>query len=456
MDITKGNIKNTLIKFTLPMIFSLITQQLYSVVDMIIVGRYLGVNELAAVGNASAIVQILVTLSGGLEMGSEVIFSKYIGKKKYKDIIIGAKSILLFGFISGLCITVIGVCVKTPILSWISVPRELYVNTGIYIIIYIAGITGIFIYDISRAIIVALGDSKCSMILVILTSLLNVVLDLFFICVLHKGVGGAAFATILSQIIGMIITLVILRKKMQPFIKEYKSCPIQLKKIMEILTISLPTIFQQLVLSLSALFLQTLVNPYGSEVISGYMAVNKIILFGMLVVIGISQALSIFIAANSGAKQTNRIREGYRICMIFSTVYLLCAAAANFLIPKYLIGAFINVSENPIAYQFAKNYLQFSCVTYLLYGWKTINESVLRGFLLMKEYLYSNLSDLIVKITTTYVLVAQFSLNGFWIGNMLGKVIALIICMLAIWHNHLVQQNSVLVSKLTELGINGR
>lgn len=435
MDMISGNIKKTLFQFALPMILSLITQQLYTVVDMIIVGRYLGVNELAAVGNATAVVQILVTLSGGLEMGSEVIFAKFVGEKKYKDIVIGAKSILTFGLISGLCITVIGLFIKAPILSWIHVPSKLYGDTGIYITIYIAGIAGIFLYDISRAIIVALGDSRCSMILVITTSLINVALDLFFICALHMGVGGAAFATILAQIIGMILSLTILRRKMKPFMKEYKTNLIQVNKIKKILSISVPTIIQQLILSLSSLMLQTLVNPYGSEVISGYMAVNKIMLFGMLIIIGISQALSIFISSNNGAKQTNRIKEGYRISLIFSTLYLLTISSLNFLIPKYLIGTFIDVIKNPEAYQFAKVYLQFSFFSYLFYGWKIITESVLRGFLMMKEYLYSNLSDLVVKIVFTYILVTQFSLNGFWIGNMLGKVISFIICVWVIRYN---------------------
>lgn len=441
MDITNGNIKKTLFNFALPMILSLITQQLYSVVDMIIVGRYLGVNELAAVGNASTILQILITLSGGLEMGSEVIFAKYIGEKKYKDIVIGVKSIILFGLISGLCLTVMGFFAKAPILLWLNIPSELYANTSIYVSIYIIGIAGIFLYDISRAIIIALGDPKVSMMLVIFTSLLNLIFNLFFICILHMGVGGAAFATILSQIIGMIISLVILNKKMKPLTNEDKSSPIEFKKIIEILSISVPTIIQQLILSLSALLLLTLVNPYGSEVISGYMAVNKIMLFGMLVVIGTSQALSIFVSSNSGAKQIKRIREGYRICMIFSTAYLVCIAASNFLIPQYIIGVFIDISQNSVAYQFAKNYLQFSCIAYLFYGWKIINESVLRGFMRMKEYLYSNLSDLIIKIIMTYVLVSQFSLNGFWIGNMLGKVFAFIICMLCIWQNPLLKKS---------------
>lgn len=441
MDISIGNTKKTLFKFALPMILSLITQQLYTVVDMIIVGQYLGVNELAAVGNAAAVVQILITLSGGLEMGSEVIFAKFVGEKKYGDIVIGVKSILLFGLASGLCITIIGLWIKSPILSLINVPGQLYKDTGTYISIYILGIAAIFIYDISRAIIVALGDSRSSMILVIFTSFLNVVLDLLFICVFKMGVGGASFATILSQITGMIISLIMLRRKVVLFILDHEPIiSIELSKIKEILSISVPTIIQQLILSLSSLVLQVLVNPYGSEVISGYMTANKIMLFQMLIIIGISQALSIFISSNFAAKQIDRIREGYRISLIFSAIYLLCIAASNFLIPKHLIGTFIDINKSPAAYEFAKNYLQFSFLTYLFYGWKILNESVLRGLLMMKKYLYSNLSDLMVKIVATYFLISQFSLGGFWIGNMLGKVISLIISILAI--RYTIQQQS--------------
>lgn len=441
MDISIGNTRKTLFKFALPMILSLITQQLYTVVDMIIVGQYLGVNELAAVGNAAAVVQILITLSGGLEMGSEVIFAKFVGEKKYGDIVIGVKSILLFGLASGLCITIIGLWIKSPILSLINVPGQLYKDTGTYISIYILGIAAIFIYDISRAIIVALGDSRSSMILVIFTSFLNVVLDLLFICVFKMGVGGAAFATILSQITGMIISLIMLRRKVVLFISDHEPIiSIELSKIKEILSISVPTIIQQLILSLSSLVLQVLVNPYGSEVISGYMTANKIMLFQMLIIIGISQALSIFISSNFAAKQIDRIREGYRISLIFSAIYLLCIAASNFLIPKHLIGTFIDINKSPAAYEFAKNYLQFSFLTYLFYGWKILNESVLRGLLMMKKYLYSNLSDLMVKIVATYFLISQFSLGGFWIGNMLGKVISLIISILAI--RYTIQQQS--------------
>lgn len=443
MNMTSGNIRTTLVRFALPMIFSLITQQLYNVVDMIIVGRYLGVNELAAVGNAGTVVQILVTLSGGLEMGSEVIFAKYIGAKKYRDIVIGARSILIFGLISGLSITVIGMLLKTSVLSWIQVPPELSADTGSYYSIYIAGLAGIFLYDISRAIIVALGNAKASMVLVIITSLLNVFLDLFFICILSMGVGGAALATILSQFIGMAITLVILRKSIRPYKSDCTACRPQVSKVKEILSISIPTILQQSILSISSILLVSLVNPYGSEVISGYVAVNKIILFGMLAVIGTSQALSIFTASNSAAGNTSRIREGYRSCMIFVTAYLLVIISLNFIIPKYFIGAFLDITKNTAAYQFAKDYLQFSCVTYLFYGWKIINESILRGFLKMKEYLCSNLADLIGKVIMTYLLIIPFALHSFWMGNMFGKLIAFVISAVIIVKGRFLRKNEL-------------
>lgn len=440
-DMTNGNIRRVLIKFAIPMILSLITQQLYNVADMVIVGKFLGVKELAAVGNAGTVIQVLITLSGGLEMGSEIIFAKYAGNKKHKDILTGAKSILMFGLIGGIFLSILGLLLNPLILSWLKVPDELLSLTHSYISIYIAGMACIFIYDISRAIIVALGDAKSSMFLLLFSSVLNIVLDLFFICVLKSGVGGAALATILAQFSGMLIALFILKKKLSPYAKEIKTPLMDFKKIREILSISIPTIVQQIILSLSALFLQSLVNPYGSEVISGYLAVNKIMLFGMLIVIGLSQALSIFTAANSGQNNVTRIREAYILCMKITSVYLLLLIVVNFIFPKYLIGIFIYIKNNMEAYEFARKFLQFSILTYFMYGWKIINENLLRGFSRMKDFLRSNLTDLFVRMIMTYIFVCLISLNGFWIGNMLGKIASFIVSVYAIRKAHLFVKN---------------
>ncbi len=432
MNMTEGNIKKIFIRFALPIILSLVSQQLYNVIDMIIVGKFLGVKELAAVGNAGTIVTVLITLSGGLEMGCEVLFAKYIGSKKNKDIIVGVKSILFFGLISGIVITLLGMLLKAPILTWIKVPEELITQTGVYYSTYLAGITCIFLYDISRAILIALGNAKVNMILVIATSLLNVILDLFFICVLKMGVGGAALATVLSQIAGMVITLLLLRKRIYPYSIEYPHSRIQLKKVKEVLTISLPTIFQQFLLSVSSMLLVALVNPYGSDVISGFITANKIMLFGMLAIIGISQTLSVFTASNYGAENYSRIKIGYQLCMKFASFFIIIIVGVNFIFPGYLIGAFLDSKVNVKAYEFARSYLWFSSLTYFFTGWKIVNESIFRGYLRMKEYLISNLSDLLGKVLFTYSSVWLFSYQGFWIGGMLGKMISFAISMFII------------------------
>ncbi len=442
MNMTEGNVKKTLIHFAMPMILSLITQQLYNVVDMIIVGRFLGVKELAQVGNAGTIVMILVTLSGGLEMGSEVIFAKYMGAKKQKDIVIGVKSILIFGFFSGLVITLLGTFLKTPILSLIRMPSDLINGTGTYYSIYLMGITGIFLYDITRAILIALGSPRISMFLMLFSSVLNVILDLVLICLFKMGVGGAAFATILSQIIGMVFALIALNKKLHPMVIQYPYRGMNFEKIKEILHISLPTILQQLLLSLSAILLVALVNPFGSEIISGYVAVNKIMIFGLLVVMGTAQAISVFTAANYGANNRERVRKAYQYCVGFMSVYLLLVIGTNFILPKFLIGAFIDIKKNGAAYEFGKQFLQYSTLTYLLYGWKIINESVLRGLLNMKAFLISNLSDLFLRTTMSYFFVWMFSSHGFWMGNMFGKLVSVAISMFFIIKSGLLISNT--------------
>lgn len=421
---TEGNTKKILIRFAIPMILSLITQQLYNVADMVIVGQFLGVNEFAAVGNVGVIVSILVTISGGLEMGSEIIFARFLGEKKWKDIIVGTRSILLFSLFCGLGISVISILLKDQIMVWLKVPDYLIEDTGTYMTVYIAGIASIFLYDISRAILVALGNAKAPMVLVIFTSVLNILLDLVFIPVFHMGVGGAALSTILAQMVGMVISLVIVCKKLRQLTPEKIESRFDWGKLKEIFGISLPTILQQSILSLSAILLIKLVNPYGSEIISGYHAMNKIMVFGIMVVIGLSQALSVFTAANVGAGQMHRVREGYLFTMKITTIYTILVVAINFIIPKYLIGIFIDIKEYPDAYQFAKKYLQYSILAYLGWNWKIINENFIRAFMKMKAYLLSNLSDLLFKVVFTYLLVWMISLDGFWIGNTLGKVVS--------------------------------
>lgn len=434
MNTTYDNYKKLLIHFALPMILSLITQQLYSAVDMVIVGQYLGIDELAAVGNTTTVIMILVSLSGGLELGSEVIFAKYRGIENYHAIKSGVRSIFIFSFVGAALLTIFGQALTMPIVIALNIPDNLINLTIDYYQVYIFGLIGLFLYDLSRAILISLGKPGIATGLVLLSSALNIIFDLIFIRIFKLGVTGAALATILAQYLGMICSLILLRHIMKSI--AIPSLPLLHKvnwtQIKEILSIALPNVLQQLVLSLSAILLIGLVNPFGSAIISGYLSANKLMLFGILPVIGMSQALSIFTASNYGTDNFNLIKTGHQFILRVTTTITIVVICCNFFIPKYLIGAFIDVHQSPEAYNFARIFLQYSTIAYLFTSWKIVNENLLRGCMKMKPYLISNLTDIIVKMTTTYLFINTFSEHSFWSGNTLAKIASFTVSLLFI------------------------
>ncbi len=432
MNTKETNYRKILIRFALPMMLSMITQQLYSAVDMAIVGRYLGIDELAAVGNTTTVIAILIALSGGLELGSEVVFAKYKGAQDVKAISTGIKNILLFTLGGAILLTSIGLLLMNPLIQVLQVPKTLIELTIAYYRVFLLGLIGLFVYDLSRSLLIALGYPGLATALVLITSVINIILDLVFICVFRMGVTGAALATIIAQYIGMVSALLLLYTKTKEYHIKIRKGFIQWSQIKEILSVALPNAMQQLILSLSAVLLIGLVNPFGSAVISGYLAVNKLLLFGILPVIGMSQALSVFSASNYGAGDIGLIKAGHKFISQAATAFTLAVIVCNFLFPGILIGFFINIKENPEAYQFAKSFLQLSSVACLFGSLKNVNESLLRGCMKMKAYLLSNLSDITIRTIATYLLIESISKHSFWAGNTIAKGCSLVISIIAV------------------------
>ena len=191
--------------FSIPIILSMFTQQFYNVADTMIVGQFLGVDELAAVGNAGTIVMLFIVVSGGIELSSEIIFSRYLGKKDLQKIANGSINIIAIALTISITLVALGFLCLPTLYRWIHLPNELIPFTNAYIMTYMIGVPFIYVYDISRAIITALGDSKHCFYFVFGSSLLNIILDLLFICVFHLGVFGAALATIIAQALFMFV-----------------------------------------------------------------------------------------------------------------------------------------------------------------------------------------------------------------------------------------------------------
>ncbi|MBP1046096.1 MATE family efflux transporter [Enterococcus sp. BWM-S5] len=410
--------------FSLPMIGSLLTQQLYNVADMIIVGQFIGVAELAAVGNAGTVLLLFIVISGGIELAVEIIFSRYIGKNDQYRLAKGTTNILVFGALLGVLLAAAGFFLLPLLFKMMNVPEQLLQLTKIYCHIYLLGVPFIYIYDISRAMITSLGDAKKSFYLVLTSSLLNVVLNLLFILVFHMGIAGAALGTILSQGITMCISLMILyhKSKSNPYFQLSVSFDsIQLK---EISRIAVPSIFQQFVITLSSVFLQAFANRFGNDVIIGFIAVTKVLAVSRIVISGFSQTLSIFSAQMFAGKKYTDLKQTYRFLTQASLLYAAFVSLVFLVFSEQLCNFFFNSQQHPEGYLFFRSYLIFSIGTLFMTVFKFMNESILRSALRMKEYLLCNIGDLLVKVGSTYLLLTLASSDAFWIGEGLGRLLA--------------------------------
>lgn len=418
------SLEKKLFFFSIPLILSLVTQQLYGIVDMIIVGKYLGADELAAVGNASNIVILFIVVSGGIELAVEIIFSRYIGKKDEESIAKGAVNMLVFGCIVGIFLAVAGFFILPSLFEIMNIPAKLVGFVRTYSYIYMLGVPAIYMYDISRAMITSMGDSKKSFYLIFSSTILNILLDLVFILVFKMGVAGAAFATILAQILMMAVSCRLLYQKIRknPYFTFKPS--IQIDQLKEILHVALPSIFQQFVITVTSLFLQALVNPFGREIIIGYVAVTKISTITRLVVAAFSQTLSIYSAQMFAGKKYQELKRTYRFLVQVSLIYTAGVILVLLLFPEQLCSLFFDVSKHSAGYDFFRVYLHCSLISFAVCIFKFMNENLLRSALEMKEYLVCNIGDLLLRLAVTYALLSPLGTNVFWVGELLGRLFA--------------------------------
>ncbi|MGG3771887.1 MATE family efflux transporter [Heyndrickxia faecalis] len=435
LNFTAFPVKKGFILFSIPNILNLLSQQLYLIINTIVVGKYLGAQELAAVGNAGSMIGVFLVISGGLEMGCEIVIAKYMGEQKYQTIVSTIKGIILFAGLAGIVMGFLPVLLQQWLFRLIHLPASLWAFTGSYMAIYCFGLVFIFIFDILRAVLISMGDAKTPLFLVLFASCLNIGFTVLFICGFHSGVAGAAFAAVLSQIAGMAATVWAMLKRIKTFPLEKGKFVFPKAQLSELLSVSYPLMLQQGAVTLSALLLQIFVNPYGSEIISGYIAVNKILTFFMLIMIGFCQTLTIFTAANSGAKQFGRILEGYRFCIRFATVYVLFLTLADFVFDKQILSIFLDAKKYPDAAGFGTSYLKYSCIMILFSALKNVNESILRGYAKMKLFLLSNFSDLFFKTALTALFLPVLGLNSFWAASTISTCIAFLLSSCFI-HDH--------------------
>ena len=347
-NLTQGPITKTLVFFALPMIGGNMLQQLYNIADTLIVGRFIGSGALAAVGSSYTLMTFLTSILLGLCMGSGAVFSIRYGEGDMEKLheSLGASFVLILAVAAVLNLAVF--LLIDPIMYLLQVPEEIYAMMREYLWVIFWGILATFLYNYFACLLRAVGNSVAPLIFLAVSSVMNIVLDLWFVLGFHWGVAGAAFATVLSQYVSGIGLAVYTYWKTQEFRiqpRYLKPKPAMLKEIGQF---SFLTSVQQSVMNLGILMVQGLVNSFGTVIMAAFAAAVKIDSFAYMPAQEFGNAFSTFVAQNYGAGKSGRIREGIKKAVLMSVGFCLVISLLVFIFARPLMTIFVDPSETEI------------------------------------------------------------------------------------------------------------
>lgn len=372
----QGNIAKQLIMFAIPLLIGNLFQQLYNTVDSVVVGNYIGDSALAAVNSSGPIIDMLVSFFMGLSLGSSVLISNYFGGQDSIKVKKGVHTALALAIVSGILATVIGVVFTPAILKWVNVDGSVINQSIIYLRIYFLGSIGLIVYNMISGILRGVGDSKHPLYFLIVSSIVNIVLDIIFVVVFKLGIAGVAIATSLAQIISAILSINTLIKTQEMYHLDLRSIRFHNDILTDTIRIGMPSAMQNAVVSFSNIIMQSNINVFGAYAMAGNGSYTKIDGFAILPVISLSMALTTFVGQNKGAKEYDRIKQGAKIGTLISCGIILTLSVIIFFSAPSLLQVF---SSNPKVIEYGK--IMMLCVTpgYLFLTLSQCICGVLRG-----------------------------------------------------------------------------
>ncbi|WP_291573768.1 MATE family efflux transporter [Clostridium sp. UBA4548] len=411
-DMTRGSEAKLIFYFALPMLVGNVFQQLYNTVDSIIVGKFLGKDALAAVGTSFPIIFLLISLIMGVTMGSTILISQYFGAKDMDKVKKTIDTAYITLFFASIFITILGLIIGGPILRLINVPEEIFAQSKEYLDITFIGLIGMFGYNSVSAILRGLGDSKTPVYFLIISSVINIVLDLLFILEFNMGVGGAAWATIISQAISFVLAVIYLNRRHKVFKINIRHLEFDKAILKDSIRIGLPSGIQQMVFSFGMMMLQGLINGFGGNTMAAYAAASKIDSFASMPIMNFGAAISTFVGQNIGANKPERVKKGLNTTLIMSTVMSIGIALILILFAKPLVEIFTNEPQVVVE---GANYINIVAPFYFVVGAMFIINGVHRGAgEAIFPMIISILSLWLIRLPIAYILSSFLGSNGIW------------------------------------------
>lgn len=373
---TSGSIPKQMVFFALPILLGNLFQQLYNTVDSLIVGNFLGSQALAAVSSSGNIIFLMIGFFNGVAIGAGVVISRYFGAREIERMQKAIHTTVAFGLIVSFFMTLIGIFFTPTLLRWMSTPESVMDASVTYFKIYFLGSFGSIMYNFFVGILQAVGDSKHSLYYLIVSSVVNIVLDLSFIAILKMGVGSAAMATIISQYISAGLCLYLLLTTSGTHRIVLSKIRIHKEFLGEILKYGLPSGFQNSIIGLANVVVQSNINSFGDMAMAGCGAYSKIEGFAFLPITSFTMALTTFVGQNLGARQYDRVLKGAKFGMICSMTLAEMIGVIIFVFGSQFIAAF---DATPEVIQFGTLRGQTSAFFFCLLAYSHCVSAILRG-----------------------------------------------------------------------------
>lgn len=412
-DMTVGNPTNLILKFALPMLIGNLFQQLYNMVDSIIVGRYEGANALAAVGATGPLNFLIFSLALGLSSGISIVIAQYFGAKDEENVkkTFVTGTYLIIG--ASLFMGIVGFIFSKPILSLLNTPDTIIGNSDIYMKITCLGIIGIGIYNGIASVLRAMGDSITPLIFLAVACVLNILLDLLFVVVYHKGVAGVAIATIISQIIAAISCTIYALYRLEILripLKDFKIDPVLLKKCIKL---GLPVAFQNSFVALSVILLQNVINGYGEVIIAASTAANRIEQLILQPCTSVGAAVAFYTGQNIGGMKIDRVKKGFvsasKIIIIFGIIMLPVMYFGG----EYIMMMFTKKEDIEVV-RVGVNALRITSFFYTFVGMIFISRNLLSGAGDVNVSMLMGLTEVICRVLFASILSKRIGYSGIW------------------------------------------
>ena len=374
--LTEGSIRRKIIGFAIPIFVGYLFQQLYNTADSLIVGNYLGENALAAVSSNGAFIYLFVGFFMGFATGAGVVIARHIGANDPVQTSLAVHTTVAMGLAFSVLVSVTGVLITPTMLRWMGTPPEVFTESCKYLRVYFAGGTGLVMYNMLVGILQASGDSRHPLIYLVISSLVNVALDVLFVAVFHMGVEGAAFATIISQFLSMLLVTVRLLRIDSSIRVDPRKVRFDPENLRFIVRNGLPTALQACVIDLSNLLIQSYINSFGGLAMAGIGASTKVEGFAFLPVTAFQMAVTTFVSQNMGARKYDRVRRGIRFGLTCTIVTIELIGAVVFLLAPQIIGLF---NRNPEVIHFGMGRSRVCALFYCLVGFSHVASAVMRG-----------------------------------------------------------------------------